>query len=473
MANRVSIETAHTAPARDRQDAPAEDREEKLEPGLPPGSRWPSVVQTAAVLLFNDRYVRWALGKFDSPRTHRLVGLGEYVSVWDPEQIKELFTADRELVRAGEANARVLGHVVPSSLLVLDGERHVRMRRVMSPPFHGEAVRTYQDTIAQLAAAEVQQWPVGEEFAIHPRMQAIALEVILRAVIGVRDPDRIRRFRVLLPRVAQASMLAYMTETNHPRLAEGRIGARLPWLRARREADTLIGEEIAAHRSGPDGREDVLALLIAARDENGEPLSDGELRDQLMTLLIAGQETTATALAWCFERLLRHPGALERLVEEIDREDGEDAYLRAVINETLRLRPPLDGASRKLSGPARIGGYLLPAGTIVIASIVGTQLSEAFAEPEQFRPERFLDESPVPYTLIPFGGGARRCIGASFAVMEMKTILRVVLRQVELRAPTQKPERAVRTRRLSTYPAKGARVILTRRRDAPGAPAGG
>ncbi len=457
MANQLSIDGAQTAPAR--------DREEDLKPGLPPGSRWPAVVHTAAVLWFTERYVRWALSKFDSPRRHRLVGLGEYVSVWDPQQIRELFTADSDVVRAGEANASTLGHVAPSSLLVLDGQRHVRMRRLMSPPFHGDAVRRYEDTIVELAAAEVQRWPVGETFAIHPRMQAIALEVILRVVIGVRDPERMARLRTLLPRVAQASILAYMAETNHPRLADGPIGTRLPWLRARREADTLLYEEIAAHRADPDGREDVLALLIAAHDENGEPLSDTELRDQLATLLIAGQETTATALAWCFERLLRHPAALERLVEEIDG-DHSDAYLGAVINETLRVRPPLDGVSRKLSTPLRIGGYLLPADTIVIVSIVGSQLSDGFTEPQQFRPERFLDESPPPYTLIPFGGGPRRCIGASFAVMEMKTILRIVLSQVELCAPTQKPERPVRTRRLTTYPAKGASVIVTRRRHA-------
>jgi cytochrome P450 len=429
-------------------------------PSLPPASWWPSLAQTAAALWFTDRYVRWGVRSFESPRTHRIVGLGEYVSVWDPQQVKELFTADRDCVRAGEANARVLGHVVPSSLLVLDGERHVRMRRLMSPPFHGDAVRKYEEMIGELAAAEVQRWPVGEAFAIHSRMQAIAVEVILRAVIGVRDPARMARLRSLLPRVAQASLLAYMAETNHPRIAEGRIGARLPWLRARREVDTLLYEEIAAHRADPDGREDVLALLIAAREENGEPLSDAELRDQLFTLLIAGQETTATALAWCFERLLRHPAALTSLQEQLD----SDAHLNAVINETLRVRPPLDGVSRKLSAPLQVGGYLLPAGTIVIASIVGAHRSGAFPEPEQFRPERFLDQSPPPYTLIPFGGGPRRCIGASFALMEMKTILRTVLEHVELRAPSQRPERPVRTRRLTTYPAKGARVMVTARR---------
>jgi len=434
--------------------------EQGVTPALPPASWWPSLAQTIAVVWFTERYVRWGVRHFDSPRTHRLLGLGEYVAVWDPQQIKELFTSDRELVRAGEANARVLAHVAPSSLLVLDGERHVRMRRVMSPPFHGEAVRKYGELIGELTAAEVQRWPVGEAFPIHPRMQAIALEVILRAVIGVRDPARMARLRSLLPRVAQASILAYIAETNHPRLAEGRLAARLPWLRARREADLLLYEEITAHRADPDGREDVLALLIAAHDENGEPLSDAELRDQLFTLLIAGQETTATALAWCFERLLRHPDALATLQEQLD----SDAHLDAVISETLRVRPPLDGAARKLSRPVQIGGYLLPAGTIVTASIIGAHHSDTFPQAEQFRPERFLNQPPAPYTLIPFGGGPRRCLGASFALMEMRIILRTVLQHVQLHATTHKPERPVRTRRLTTYPAKGARVLVTARR---------
>ncbi|MGO9760693.1 MAG: cytochrome P450 [Solirubrobacteraceae bacterium] len=445
------------------QTARSQGCEQQAMPGLPPASWWPSVAQSAAVLWFTERYARWGVRHFDSPRTYRLLGLGEYVAVWDPQQIKELFMADRDLVRAGEANARVLAHVAPSSLLVLDGERHVRMRRVMSPPFHGEAVRQYGELIGDLAAAEVQRWPVGEAFAIHRRMQAIALEVILRAVIGVRDPARMARLRSLLPRVAQASILAYIAETNHPRVAEGRLGARLPWLRARREAELLLYEEIAAHRADPDGRQDVLALLIAARDENDEPLSDAELRDQLFTLLIAGQETTATALAWCFERLLRHPDALAFVQEQLD----SDAHLDAVINETLRVRPPLDGAARKLSGPVQIGGYLLPAGTIVIASIIGAHLSDTFPHPEQFRPERFLNQPPAPYALIPFGGGPRRCIGAGFALMEMRIILRTVLQHVQLRAPTQRPERPVRTRRLTTYPARGGRVIVTTRRHTP------
>ena len=431
-------------------------------PGLPPGMGLPAVAQTVGMLWFMERWVRRGNRQPYTIRTVRVLGLGEVVSVWDPELIKELFTGERDVLLAGEANARVLGRVAPNSLLVLDGERHMRMRRLMSPPFHGEAVRAYRELIAELATAEVSRWPIGEEFAIYPRMQAIALEVILRTVIGVRDPARMARLRELVPRMAGASALAFTAEAQHPRLADGWIGSRLGWVRARREAEVLLYEEIAAHRSDPDGRGDILALLMAARDEHGEPLTDEELRDQLVTLLIAGQETTATALAWCFERSLRHPAVLARLARELDSGDGE-AYLEAIIRETLRVRPPLDAVWRKLASPLELGGYLLPAGTIVGVSIIAVQLSEAFPDADRFRPERFLDGSPPSYALIPFGGGPRRCIGASFALMEMKTILRTVLERVELRAPTQRPERASRSRRITTIPARGGRVLVTSR----------
>jgi cytochrome P450 len=434
-----------------------------LTPGLPPGTGWPSIVQTVALLWFMERWVRRGHRRLVSPVTVRVLGLGEVVSVWDPDLVKEVFTGDSDVLHAGEANARVLGRVAPSSLLALDGERHVRMRRLLSPPFHGEAVRRYGQLIEELATAEVQRWPVGKEFSIYPRMQAIALEVILRAVIGVRDPVRMARLRKLLPKMAGASALAFAVEARNPRLADGWIGARLSWVRARREAEALLYEEIAAHRRDPDGREDILAGLMAARDENGEPLTDEELRDQLVTLLIAGQETTATALAWCFERLLRHPAVLARLERELASGDG-DAYLDAVINETLRVRPPLDAVWRQLTAPLELGGYLLPTGTTVSVTIISAHRSKAFPDAERFCPERFLGQSPPSYALIPFGGGTRRCIGASFARMEMKTILRTVLERVELRAPTQKPERAVRTRRITTVPARGGRVISTVRR---------
>jgi cytochrome P450 len=461
---------------------------------LPPGPRLPMPAQTLLAVFATERFAAHCRRRYDSMVSLKIAGVGEVVSVWDADLIKTVFTGDPEQWRAGEANARFLSAPAGrNSVLVLDGAPHLRMRRMVLPPFHGEAVRKYEELIARATMAEVERWPVGEQFPIHPHMQAIALEVILRAVIGVRDERRLEHLRPLLARVAGANLFAFWAEGAYPRVAASPIASRLPWLAARREVDRLLYEEIAAHRADPNGRDDVLALLIAAgggspsrcgddagagaspalpsgsnaeRVQQERPLSDEELRDQLATLLVAGHETTATALAWSFERLLRHPRCLRRLQEEIAAGDGE-AYLEAIVNETLRVRPVIDQAVRKLASPVRLAGYTLPAGTVVAASILGVQLSESYEAPEEFRPERFLERSAPAYALIPFGGGVRRCVGASFAVMEMKTILRTVLERVELRAPSVRPERPVRWRRFTVSPARGARVIVTARRPVP------
>jgi cytochrome P450 len=432
-------------------------------PELPPKLPWPSAIQSLANVFFMERLVRYDLRRFDGIARMHPLGVGEVVTVWDPELIKLVFTGDPEVLRAGEANARVIASAGPSSVLALDGERHLRMRRLLSTPFHGEAVRTYRRLVEEVTDAEVATWPVGEEFPIHPRMQRITLEVILRAVIGVRDPHRRERLRALLGTSLQANQFAFMAEVASPGLAGSALGRRLPWIRARREAAPLLYEEIAAHRADPDGRDDILAHLIAVRDDAGRELTDTELHDQLLTLLSAGHETSATTLAWCFERILRHPHVLARLKDELEC-DPDCPYLQAVINETLRTRPVLDAVWRKLASPVQLGRYTIPAGSTVVASIIGVQSSEAYADPEQFRPERFLDRPPPSYALIPFGGGTRRCAGASFATMEMKTVLRTVLERVELRAPTNRPERPNRLKRFTTVPSRGARVIVTARR---------
>jgi cytochrome P450 len=391
--------------------------------------------------------------------TVRPYGFGNIVLLADPDLIKDVFAADRDVFAAGQANAAMSPVLGRHSLLVLDGERHLRQRRLMLPPFHGEAIDRYRKRVEDITEAEVATWPAGEPFAIRPRMQAITFEVILRAVIGVSDPDRLERLRELLPKLLDFSVLDMWSVWLFPKLLDTPIGRRHPSMRVRPEVDRLLFEEIAAHRAHPEGRDDILALFVQARDADGEPLSDEELLDQIITLLLAGHETTTTGLAWAFERLVRHPSVLERLESELA--TSEDTYLDAVVNETLRVRPVIDGVWRKLTAPAVVAGHRLPAGTLVFPAIALVQTSPAFPDPEEFRPERFLDGSPAPYTFIPFGGGPRRCIGASFAIMEMKTVLRAVLRAVDLRAPDQRPEKP-RVHHVTQVPSRGGRVVATK-----------
>jgi cytochrome P450 family 135 len=398
--------------------------------------------------------------------TVRPYGFGNIVLLADPDLIKDVFAGDRDVFAAGQANAAMSPVLGRHSLLVLDGEHHLRQRRLMLPPFHGEAINRYRERVEEITAADVATWPAGEPFAVRPRMQAITFEVILRAVIGVRDPDRLERLRALLPKLLDFSVLDMWSVWLFPKLLNTPMGRRHPSMRVRPEIDRLLYEEIAAHRAHPEGRDDILALLVQARDPDGEPLSDEELLDQIITLLLAGHETTTTGLAWTFERLVRHSAVMKRLKSELT--TGEDAYLDAVVNETLRVRPVVDGVWRKLTAPALVAGHRLPAGTLVFPAISLVQTSAAFPDPEEFRPERFLEGSPAPYTFIPFGGGPRRCIGASFAIMEMKTVLRAVLQRVELDASGERPEKP-RVHHVTQIPARGGRMIA-RRRDLEGGP---
>lgn len=392
--------------------------------------------------------------------TVRVVGFGDVVTVLDPQLIREVLTGDGEVLRAGEANTQALGFLGPNSVVLLDGEPHLRIRRLLLGPFHGEAIAHHRQVVEQVTVDEVERWPVGEPFALWSRMRAIGMEVILRALFGVRDEKRRRRLGELLPAFGGGGVFALVAETRLPWLARGRLGRRLPWVRARAQAERLVYEEIADHRADPDGRDDVLAMLIAAREEGGRGLSDEELRDHMLTLVGGGFDTTSAVLTWCFEFMLRDPDVLVRCCEA----DVGDAYLTAVVNETLRLRPVLDGASRKLSEPLELGGYRLPAGSFLAASIAGVQHSpKVYADPWRFDPDRFLDARPAPYTLIPFGGGTRRCIGASFAMMEIETVLRTVLQHVELRPASPRAERPSRTRSIAIVPAHGTRIIATSR----------
>jgi cytochrome P450 len=430
--------------------------------GLPPGPRWPRALQTLWYAARPTSMLRHCRARYGRVFTIRTYGLGDMVFLADPDAVKQVFTGDRDVLHAGEANAAMEPVLGPHSLLLLDGERHLRERKLLLPPFHGEAVRAYGRRIEEIAAREVATWPVEKPFPVKPAMQAITLEVILQAVIGVRDPVRLQRLRKLLPRLLDFNVLDMWSVWIYPPVMDSFLGRRHKAMRAQPEVDRLLFEEIADHRSDPDGRDDVLALLVAARDEDGEPLSDRALRDHVVTLLLAGHETTTTALAWAFERLVRHPAVLGRLADEVRRGDG-DEYLNAVIDETLRARPIIWGVWRRLTAATEIAGHRLPAGTTVEPSISLLQESEAFDDPREFRPERFADGAAPPrYTFIPFGGGPRRCIGAAFATMEMRAVLGTVLRSVELATTTARPEQP-RVHHVTLVPSRGGRVVVERR----------
>ncbi|MEA2351184.1 MAG: cytochrome family [Thermoleophilaceae bacterium] len=419
-------------------------------------------MQTAWWAYRPESILRHCRERYGDAFTIRTFGIGDIVCLADPNAVKEVFTGDRDVFHAGEANAAMEPVLGPHSLLILDGARHIQERRWLLPPFHGKAVGTYGERIREIAEREVETWSVGKPFAVKPRMQAITLEVILQAVIGVRDPERLARLRKLLPRLLDFSVLDMWSVWIWPGVMKTPFGRYHRALRAQPEVDRLLQEEIADHRRDPGGRDDILALLVAARDEDGEPLGDGALRDHVITLLLAGHETTTTGLAWAFERLVRHPRVLARL--EGDLAAGEETYLDAVVSETLRVRPVIWGVWRKLKAPVEVAGHLLPEGTTVEPSISLLHESDAFEDAAEFRPERFLDgRSAAPYTLVPFGGGPRRCIGAAFATMEMRAVLRTVLERVELRPSRARPERP-RVHHVTLVPSRGGRVTVARRK---------
>jgi cytochrome P450 len=385
----------------------------------------------------------------------------------DPALVKEVFTGDPAVLHAGEANATVLEPALgPNSVLTLDDDAHLRQRRLLLPPFHGKSVVRYGELVREIADVEIDSWPLGSSFELRPRMQRITLAVILRAVFGVRDEERFRRACRLIDVFAQRSNL--ITQIPGLRRDLGRFSPWRRFLTAKAELDEFIYEEIEARRgeAGEEERDDVLSLLLEATHEDGTPMSDEELRDELVTIVGAGHETTATALAWAVERLLRTPRAMAALRESVDA--GEEDYLDAVIKETLRMRPVIADVARKLTRPLTIGPYEIPAGTFVLPAIAAMHHSPAlYPEPEEFRPERFLGEGAEQYSWIPFGGGVRRCIGASFAEYEMRIVLGAIVERTELSAPDPRPER-VKPRNITLAPGKGTTVVLERRR----APAG-
>ncbi len=419
----------------------------------------PSLLQAALVTASPYGWMvrRWR--RYGDVFTSRFPIFGRVVYVADPELVKEVFTGDPATFHAGEANALALGDALGEhSLLTLDEQRHMSQRKLLLPPFHGESVRRYVEVMVEATEREVARWPVGKEIQLRPRMQAITLEVILRAVFGVRDGERMDLFRERIPPLGETTSVL-----NWLPFMDRDLGGITPAARFRRAlaaVDELIYAEIADRRAAPgaEDRDDVLSLLLRARHEDGSAMTDTELRDELMTLLTAGHETTATGLAWAFERLLRTPRALDRLTGSLD----DDDYVDAVVKETLRVRPVVVDVARRLTRETVVAGWRLPAGTLVLPAIALLhRRPDLYESPEEFRPERFLGGTTESYAWIPFGGGVRRCIGASFAQLEMRTVLREVLRRVRLRAPTRRPERGV-IRHVTVVPGRGARAIVER-----------
>jgi cytochrome P450 family 135 len=426
--------------------------------GPPPGPRAPAAVQTARLVAQPVRFFERCRQRYGETFTLQVLRAGELVFISDPLSMKRLFAADRENTIAPGRNV-VLRPVLGSrSLLLLEGDEHLRHRKLMLPPFHGARMRAYEDTMADATVREIASWQVGQRFPLHPSMQRITLEVILRAVFGVEDDQRRNGLR--------RNLVGILATTRSPR-AIGMTVDRLRRLPAYRrvatmlaETDSILAAEIAERRDDPglSSREDILSLLVGARFEDGSAMSDSELRDQLMTLLMAGHETTATALAWAFDLLFRAPEKLERLRGEVA--DGDHAYLDAVIEETLRIRPVVPFVGRELRAPAELGGYRLPNGTVVMPAIYLTHTrDDVYPNPYSFMPERFLDGGPETYSWIPFGGGTRRCIGAAFAELEMRVVLGTVLRRTELRPATDRPERMVR-RNVTLSPRNGTPAVL-------------
>src|SRR3954454_18644572 len=425
---------------------------------LPPGPRLPKPIQTCFMWGYWDRYLAACRRRYGDVFTVRAMPMGTLVYFADPAAIKEIFTMPPTTAHAGEAHALLAPVLGERSVLVTDEAEHLRRRELMLALFHGDAVRAYADLIEALTEDELDRWPVGESFALHPRMRELTFEVILRAVFGITGDARLAEMRALLPGLVEIDDVLLLMWLR-PEL--GRVGPWKRWGELKERADALVIDEIRRRRTDPtlEQRNDVLSLLLRAGMDD-----ELELRDQLITLPLAGHETTATGLAWAFERLTRTPDAHERAIAAA--REGDDAYLDAVVQETLRVRPVIFDVLRKLAQPATIAGHDLPAGTVIAAGIGLVQRSAAcYPEPRAFRPERFLaGNTPPSYAWIPFGGGTRRCLGAAFAQMEMRVVLRTVLRRTRLRAPSMAPERP-RARHITLVPARGSEVIVETRAE--------
>nr|WP_208023984.1 cytochrome P450 [Mycobacterium marinum] len=442
---------------------------------LPPGPPLSRSLQAALMLLRGPQFLAACRRRYGNVFTLRIARMGTQVYLADPADIKTVFTGDTHIFHAGDANALLSGLIGDSSLMVLDEEAHRCRRRTMLAPFHRDAVARQAGLMAEIAADNVAGWPAGRMFPVTERMSEITLEVILRTVIGATDPARLAALRTAVPRLLSMGPWGTLA------LANPKLLTRRPWqgLRERiADVDDLLYAEITDRRNDAelDKRADVLAMLIRA-EGNDNAMTDRELRDQLVTLLVAGYDTSATGLAWALERLTRHPTILTRAVAAAHASAAGDAagdeYLDAVVKETLRIRPLAFAVGRVLAAPVEVAGYQLPAGAWVLPGIGLVHASAAlYPDPDRFDPDRMIGVSPGPTTWLPFGGGARRCLGATFALVEMRVVLREILRRAELITTTAADE-TPKLKYVTLIPSRGARIsVRTIKNIPPASPVG-
>jgi cytochrome P450 len=429
--------------------------------GLPPGPELPPARQSRRWIGRPVSFLRELQAEHGDLFTLQLQYQDPWVVVADPVQVKQVFTAPSDVLHSGEANAHLVPALGLNSLLTLDGPAHLRHRRLLLPSFQGEHVARYREIVRAATERELESWPRGEAGPAAQRMLMLTLEVILRAVFGVEEReslDPLRGALNALVRAAEGARLALLgrgERLGEERFAEFRAALAL--------SHELVLAEIARHRADPrlGERDDVMSLLLQARYEDGSAMTDVDLRDELMTLLLAGHETTAMSLAWALEQLARNPEALRRL--EAEAEEGGGPYTEAAIRETLRICPVFAVVARKVKQPFELGGYTIPAGvTIMPSPVLVHHRPDLYPQPDEFRPERFLEQPPGTYTWIPFGGGVRRCLGAGFAQLEMQVVLATLLARVHPRPLRPEPEGAKR-RLITLGPAQGAQLILEQR----------
>jgi cytochrome P450 len=434
-----------------------------MQSGLPPGPSYPPLIQGIGLWTRPLAFLERCRARYGKRFTVRFPLTPPFVMITEPEQVKEIYTAPPDVLHPGEG-ARVLQPLVgDNSVILLDGGAHMEQRKLMLPAFHGERIERLTGLVSEVAEREVAGWEGNIE--LQPRLQSLTLEIILRAVFGLDPGPRLDAVRGRL-----TTLLAYGDNpiTLLPEPSPGtlrllnRAGPLRGFLTHRNETDRLLFELIEERRRDMADRDDVLSMLLEARHEDGSEMTAQELRDELMTLLVAGHETTASTLAWAFERLARTPRALAALTDEV-RDGGDETYLTATIQETLRRRPVLPNtAPRLIKQPIEIGGWPYPTGASLVASAYLLHHdADLYPDPYAFRPERFLDEPPGTYTWIPFGGGRRRCLGSSFAMLEMKIVIASVLRAFELRTAGS-PHEPPRRRNITVRPAGGSRTELVR-----------